>query len=84
MNNTGPCTESMVQRKTLWSSKERDLCRYSQERILGESRIVVVVFYKLNKKRGIFWLRKVECLKAEMNRHIERVAEIAGRSRGRA
>lgn len=54
MNDTGPCNKMRGREKSAIELKGgRDLHSSSQERVLRKNRLVVVVFYELNKRRGI-------------------------------
>lgn len=63
MNGTGSCNEIKVERSATEIKGGRALLCCSQRRALGEGRIVVVVFYKLNKRREAPGGGQMECLK---------------------
>lgn len=79
VNGTGSCNEIKVERN-LQRSKEGELFfAVVKEGSWGEGRIVVVVFYKLNKRREAPGGRKINGMfSAGVNWRIENFSEIAG------
>ena len=54
MNNMGTCNKIRSREKSAIEFKGgRHFLQYSQEAVLREGRLVVVVFHELSKRRGI-------------------------------